>query len=226
MSVFSYIQSTNTVSTNTLTFTAANTAGDVIVVANAKFTGALATSVTDSVGNTYLPLNTNNQGNITAFIATNIGAGTATVTFSGASGADTNYIIAEYKVPTSFIVGCQPNAGAIVTSTWVDIIDAFALGTLGTFTEAMMIPIVYATAGFGTWTLSTGTVRQFTHEPDSATLMLGDVDITLPGTATVTVTSTVGGEMFPYPINLIAYSVAASGGGIGFRSDWSGGFNG
>ena len=208
---FVYVQSTSATLTSTLTMSASSTAGDVIVVADCSYQGAVATSVVDNLGNNYVSYGTTSQsgrGTFCVFVATNVAAGTATITFSGASAADNNLIASEYNAPTSgyFVTGTAFQVTPPVGTLWPYVWDHNPVN--GTIPSAVMIPITYCWNNYGTWTLSTGTVRQFTHEPDGATFMLGDLVMNPPATTTMTVTSTMNSAgIWPLvTISLVAYN--------------------
>lgn len=239
---FAYIQGTSAISTATITMTAVSTLGDIIIAANAGYHATMATSVTDNLGNTYNNYGVVFQGGIGAagtlsvFIATSVKAGTATVTFNGASTTNNDLIVAEYKIPSATVIVdaianmAQPGTGTI----WPYSYDVGAIS--GTVNNLAMIPIVYNDNNVGSWAMSTGTVRVFTTEADGATLMLGDVIIANPATTTHTTTITntaeITGAWITCPVNLISVTAlgttTTTGGGAGLVSErgWSGGFEG
>jgi hypothetical protein len=223
---FVYVTSTHTQGTNTLKMVAASTAGDVIVVANAQFGGTLSTSVTDNLGNTYTNLGTNPSGNITLYAATNAVAGTATLTFSGASGGNTSYIASEYNVPLKYTIFSNFIAQINGIQTWI-YQDIFKnVGTAATNTELLLIPVVYETGASDSWTISTGTVREHTAEGGGESLVLADVDTTLPGTMLATITDASSARnFFVASIHLIGFTTPGGGGGV-ILGDMSAGMRG
>jgi len=227
MPSFVYVTSIHTQGTNTLTFTAASTAGDVIVAANAEFGGTLATSVTDNLGNTYTKLGVHPTGNVTVFVATNVGAGTATLTFSGASGANTSYIAADYNAPTSYHYFSNWVQEIFGISTWIYNYDIQSYGTAGTVTEFLLVPICYETSGSDGWAISSGNIREHTAEGGGESLVLADTDFTLPGTCITTLTDTTAGRnFFLGAVGLIGYSGGGGGGGGVILGDMSAGMRG
>ena len=121
---FAYVQSASVNTTPSVAFSFGNTAGNAIVVAMIDYAGSIATSVTDSLGNTYT---CTNSGGFFCF-SLRIAAGSNTVTAHGMTGGY-GLSIAEYSsaAPYTFSVA---NHGANYTVTG---------GSFTTGTEAMAI---------------------------------------------------------------------------------------
>src|SRR5581483_4731044 len=101
MAVFSYNQSAQSVSSGSVAFASNNTLGNTLIAVHAGFNITLATSVTDSQGNTYTKLASvqNATAFLAVFVAFNCKSGANTITFNGGTvtGSSFNCIIAEYN---------------------------------------------------------------------------------------------------------------------------------
>lgn len=211
MALFTFVQSTKTVGTNTTTMTASSTVGDVIVVAEAMFSVVLATAVSDSLGNTYSLIGTSSQQNI--WVAPVTTGGTATITFSGATGANHSYIIAEYTAPANFTA--LSDAAFINTSPWTYVYGNKMVGT--STQEVLVILTAYNPHTSSTYTFSSATLRQQTSEGGGEALVYGDKDITSSvATTTETITPNSGSINWAIPVTLVGNSGGggAAGGAI------------
>lgn len=133
-----FVQSTSTsiaASPTTLSFTASNTAGNLIVVGVQSWN--FAASVSDSRGNTYtLATSTTSAGGnlLYVFYAKNIAAGANTVTVTGPTGG--NIDILEYsgldtatpldQVKAATGASGNPDTGAVTTAAANELIFGFA----------------------------------------------------------------------------------------------------
>jgi hypothetical protein len=230
VAVFAYIQSAKGTSTTALAFGATNTAGHMIVVAEAGFQTSITTAVSDSQGNSYSLITKGlTSWHINVFLATNIVGGTNTITCSGASATNNDIIIAEYAAPVKFLVD-----GAYITSNGLQIGTATIKylianeGTAALPSEVLIIPIVYDASGdHSPYTISGGTVRQSTHEADNAALWLGDFDTVSPS-GVITSTASAGGATWQNGFQGIVCYVPSTGGGGGgvILGDMSAGMRG
>ncbi|HTV13983.1 MAG TPA: Ig domain-containing protein [Acidobacteriaceae bacterium] len=98
----------NDVASVAVAFTSANTAANTIVVCAGAWSGGTvgSLSVTDTQGNTYTLIQTDNsdyanQSTVSVWYAANIKAGANTVTVSGATGSAIDVIVAEYSGPAT-----------------------------------------------------------------------------------------------------------------------------
>lgn len=109
-------------------FTAANTAGNLIIVCLGAWNGASTVGtpvVSDSAGNTYTQLTTDGKTGagtslISVWYALNVKAGSNTVTINGLlSGTDLDITIVEYSGATSVVASSVAVAAATTVSTSV-----------------------------------------------------------------------------------------------------------
>jgi hypothetical protein len=221
--VFSYAQSANAVSATSAAFGSNNTAGNLIVAVLINYAQTMASSVTDSQGNTYttapLDTSTGQNGQIQTWIAVGIKAGANTVTFNGASSSNNVVIIAEYTVPASYLVVSLPKNLALNLSSWTIQFPAVLGGSPTLPSEVMLIPIFYDFQTFHTWSLSSGTVRQLVDQPGGASCLLGDYDATSPSGIVSTVLSQSSGTGDWIGSSVVLLSLAGGGGGsspVGF----------
>ena len=217
MAAFSYVQSANTDNATTLAFGSNNTAGNLIVAFYDNFANALPSSVTDSQGNTYTNVMNSAQttSRVSIWVAQNIAAGANTVTFNGASSTFADIIIAEYSVPADYLLAVQslPQTGTI--NSLLQSFPEISVGSPGFPSEVMLIVAIYDSNSFHGWTLSNGTVRETTHNPASATSVLGDWDVVSPsGIVSTTLAGTgSGGGWLGCTIALL--TLGGGGGGAG-----------
>lgn len=228
MSVFSYVQSASGVVSTTNAFGTANTAGNIIIAVHAGFQSTLATAISDTRGNTYTLVDFSNTENnrIITYVATNIAAGTNTLTFSGASTSNDSFILAEYAVPSAYIFGTIPKLPQSNRTTSVINMPTFAVGTTALPAEVMIIPIYSDQSSFHTWTLSTGTVRETTHEGGGATAFLGDFDVVSPAGVVLTTASGSSGAWISASMYLMTLSAGTGTGGGVIFGDMAGGMRG
>lgn len=221
---FAYIQSGQNVGTNTIAFSTNNTAGNIIIAANADFGVTLSTACTDSQGNTYTKFGVVGS-EMVVYVATSIAAGANTVTFAGAAGGNTSYIVAEYSTPASYLIYGDPQTNA--PSSWV--INVIGEPVAFASSAILLVPIGYNHHVSATYSLSTGTVRQTTSEPGGESLFLADVIFSPVGlTSTTTVTVSASALTSLFPLYLIAVGGTGTGGGATkfIREDMSGGMFG
>ena len=230
MSVFTYVQSAQAVTTAVTAFSTANVAGNLIVVVDAGFNVTLPTSVGDSQGNTYhqlvyADLSDASNNHISVWYATGIAAGTNTATLTGASTPSSQgMIVAEYTVPAAYLLGSVATPQQLNRTTSVISVPTLAVGSPTFPAEVMLIPIFSDLYGFHTWTLSTGTVRQSVSIPGGATVFLGDCDYTAPTGVAVTTASGSSGGWCGASMYLMTLSSAGGGGVI--LGDMAGGMRG
>jgi hypothetical protein len=217
MSVFSFNQISTNTTTNTVAFTAANTSGNCIVAIANGYTTSVPSAVSDSVGNTYSLIceyGIGGTGAISVYVAPNIGAGTATLTFTGFSQGNSGLFCLEYNVPSAYTVGQFSSNGpaAITTSTLVQ--PVIVAGTSVLPSELMMIYTYMDGVEAHAWTVSTGTKRADFNPGDSTALLIADADFVSPtGTSTVLVSKTGGGTWSAFYGGVTLYVTGTSSSG-------------
>jgi hypothetical protein len=228
MSVFAWVQSTSTTSSETVAFATNVTAGNLLVVVTGGYNSDQITAVTDSLGNTYTQLGEEifgATGGISLWYTVTASSGTNTATAS--LGALSNLITAvgEYTAPVSFLIsrdGYITTDGFTANYTIKFPFDS--KGTPTTVTEIMCITLWFDAASPHSWTMSNGTKRIDANPGGSTSFLYGDYDTTTSPLSTVITGMVNAYTSFGLTMFLILPGVGAGGGVI--LGDMSAGMRG
>ena len=240
MSVFSYNQSNVAPNSASVGFSGSNTAGNlIIVVSYSAVNTILSTAVTDTVGNSYFlagQFSIAGIGKGECWLASNIGAGTNTATFSGGGITNNAAIALEYNTPANYLIDLG-NTVTIPTAFLPSYAATYPLSTnalVGTNSTLPSEILLFASGCFnvfGTTTFGNGTIRTQGTVGGATIYFAGDFDVTTPsGAVTIPMTCNVSGATgSQYPPNtfVIALKIppVSAGGGV-ILGDMAGGMRG
>lgn len=197
-------------------FTAANTAGNLIIVCLGAWNGASTVGtpvVSDSAGNTYTQLTTDGKTGagtslISVWYALNVKAGSNTVTINGLiSGTDLDITVVEYSGVASVAASSFAVAGATTVSTSV---------TPSNASDLMLLFGYDQTNAGDTFTFTSSPSESFTQRQSTSNAAggessaLADCNGGLPPSA-ITVTANISaGSSHALYVNAILLSVVAN----------------
>lgn len=204
---FGFIQSISSTGVASLAFSSNVTAGSLIVVHLAGVDSVTST-VTDNLGNSYSRvLNLGTSYAYSMWIAFGAAAGATTISASGMGGsANSNIAICEYSLVSTY------NWNAMMTNNINLGGSDVPIPLFTTPTQTLVIMGLYDFASFHSWSATNLTVRETTHEPDSATLGCADGIFTDITTATSAMMSGATSS-FVAGCTLALYATPSGGGG-------------